>query len=77
VVDLLEQRHLGGRRFEPTEFIEEGPRVAVRLEVTDVRWGGESAEVYKVFTFRETGGEAVLLQDCIDRDDALAYLSAS
>jgi hypothetical protein len=77
VVDLLKQRHEGGRRFEPTEFIEDGHRVAVRLEITDVRWQGESVETYKVFTFREPGGAAVLLQDCIDREDALAHLSAS
>jgi hypothetical protein len=77
VVDLLERNHRGGRRFQPTELIEEGPRVAVRLEVTDARWDGESVEVYKVFTFGEPGDEAVLLQDCMDRDDALAYLRSS
>jgi len=44
--------------------------------VTDRRWDGEAAEVFKVFTFREPGGEAVLLQDCAGRDEALAYLTA-
>jgi hypothetical protein len=74
VVDLLEQQHRAGRRFEPTELIEQGPRVAVALRVTDRRWQGTSAEVYKVFTFSEPGGEAMLLQDCSDREDALARL---
>jgi len=76
VVDLLERHQKGGRRFEPTEFVEEGPRVAVGMRVTDVHWEGESAEVFKVFTFREPDGGAELLQDCIDREDALAYLNA-
>lgn len=75
MVDLLGRNHEGGRRFEPTEFIEEGPRIAVGMRVTDVRWEGESAEVFKVFTFREPGGGAVLLQDCIDREDALVHLN--
>ena len=77
MVDLLERHHHGGRRFEPLEFVEEWPRVAVALKVTDSRWHGEAAEVYKVFTFREPGGEAVLLQDCVDREDALARLRSA
>lgn len=76
MVDLLERRHRDGRRFEPLEFVERGPRVAVRLRVGDTRWDGETVEVFKVFTFREPGDEAVLLEDCIDRDDALARLDA-
>jgi hypothetical protein len=75
VVDLLQRHHEGGRRFEPTEFIEEGPRVAVGLTVRDRRWGDESVEVFKVFSFE--GERAVLLQDCTGRDDALAYLATS
>jgi hypothetical protein len=75
VVDLLAQHHDQGRRFDPTEFIEEGPRVAVAMNVTGPRWDG-NAEVFKVFTFREPGDAAVLLQDCTGRDDALAYLAA-
>ena len=46
------------------------------MTVTDPLWHGEAAEVFKVFTFREPGGEAVLLQDCAGRDEALAYLTA-
>jgi hypothetical protein len=64
VVDLLEHRHRQGIRFEPADFVEQGARVAVELG-----WGG-----YKVFTF--DGDRAVLLQDCIDRDDALAQLAS-
>jgi hypothetical protein len=75
VVDLLAQHHRHGRRFEPTEFIEEGPRVAVGLHVADPRWDGK-AQVFKVFTFRDPGDAAVLLQDCTGRDDALARLAA-
>ena len=74
MVDLLERRHRDGRRFQPVEFVEQGFRVAVALRVTDARWRGEAVEVYKVFTFREPDDKAVLLQDCVDRDDALAHL---
>jgi hypothetical protein len=74
VVDLLRDHHREGRRFRPTEFVEEGPRVAVGLAVTDAHWEG-AGQVYKVFTFRDPGGEAVLLEDCRDRDDALAKLA--
>ena len=77
MVDLLEQRHRDGRRFEPIEFVEEGSRVAVRLKVTDARWQGESAETYKVFAFTEPDDRAVLLQDCIDRADAVGYLGSA
>jgi hypothetical protein len=73
-VNLLEQHHAQGRRFQPQEYIEEGPRVAVRLAVTDAAWDG-AGETFKVFTFRPGGDDAVLLQDCIDRDDALRLLA--
>jgi hypothetical protein len=63
-VDLLEQKHRGGRRFELTEVVEQGPRVAVGL----------AAGHYKLFTFAEDD-RVVLLQDCIDRDDALRQLA--
>ena len=76
MVDLLKQHHEDGRRLEPTEFIEDGPRIAVKLKVSDQRWGGESAEVFKVFTFREPDERAILLQDCAGREDALTYLAA-
>lgn len=76
MVDLLRQHHESGRRFAPTEFIEEGSRVAVGLTVSDERWDGESAEVFKVFTFREPDGQAVLLQDTTGREDAIDHLSA-
>jgi hypothetical protein len=46
------------------------------MTVTDPGWDGEVAEVFKVFTFREPGGEAVLLEDCAGRDEALASLRA-
>jgi hypothetical protein len=75
VVDLLEQHHRHGRRFEPTELIEQGPRVAVGLRVSDPHWQGETADVFKVFTFSEVTEHAVLLQDCTGRDDAVARLA--
>jgi hypothetical protein len=62
-VDLLRQKHQAGRRFEPIELIEEGDHVAVQLH----------DGVYKVFTF--AGDQLVLMQDCVDRDDALAQLA--
>ena len=74
MVDLLGQHHEQGRRFQPSEFIEKGRRVAVGMTVTDARWGEESAEAFKVFTFAQSGDHAVLLQDCAGRDDALSYL---
>jgi hypothetical protein len=75
VVDLLGSHRRHGRRFEPTEFIEKGPRVAVAMTVSDPRWEGEPATgVFKVFTFDR--GRAVLLQDCTDRKEALMYLAA-
>jgi hypothetical protein len=75
VVDLLRGHHREGRRFTPTSFVEEGLRVAVELAVTDPLWQG-AAEVYKVFTFRESDGRAVLLQDCKDRRGALEKLAS-
>ena len=75
MVDLLRDHHASGRSFRPTELVEEGPRVAVGLRVTDPHWDG-AAEVYKVFTFREPDGQAVLLEDCRDRGDALAKLAS-
>ena len=74
MVDLLAEHHRHGRRFEPTEFVEQGPRVAVGMNVSDPRWDG-TAQVFKVFAFGEPGNAAVLLQDCTGRDDALAYLA--
>jgi hypothetical protein len=74
VVDLLRDHHREGRRFMPTELVESGPRVAVELAVTDPRWAG-TGRTYKVFTFREPDGRAVLLEDCRDRGDALAKLA--
>jgi hypothetical protein len=73
-VDLLADHRRNGRRLEPLELIEEGTRVAVRLAVSDPRWPG-AAEVFKVFTFGETGDEVVLLQDCADEENARALLS--
>jgi hypothetical protein len=61
-VDLLKQKHEAGRRFEPVELIEQEDRVAVQLH----------DGVFKVFTF--AGDEVVLLEDCVDREDALAKL---
>ncbi|HEV2591845.1 MAG TPA: hypothetical protein VGU02_08120 [Gaiellaceae bacterium] len=74
MVDLLKQRHEQGRRFEPTEFIEYGARVAVRLTVSDASWHDETAEIFKVFTFEDEDGKAILIQDCTGRDDALEYV---
>ena len=74
MVDLLRNHRRSGRRFTPTDFVEAGSRVAVGLSVTDPDWG-QTVEVYKVFTFREPGGEAVLLEDCQDRQDALEKLA--
>lgn len=73
MVDLLAQHHRNGLRFQPTEFVEDGPRVAVRMAVSDPG-RPERGETYKVFTFREPDDRAALLQDCTGRDDALAYL---
>lgn len=61
-MDLLEQHHRNGRRFEPVDVVAEGERVAFELP------GG----VWKVASFR--GDEIVLLQDCLDRADALGRL---
>jgi hypothetical protein len=61
-VDLLKQKHEAGRRFEPVELIEQEDHVAVQLH----------DGVFKVFTF--AGDEVVLLEDCVDREDALAKL---
>ena len=66
-MDLLGQHHRAGRRFEPVELVEAGPRVAVQLA------GGG----YKVFTFAADGTEIVHLQDCVDRADALRRLAAA
>jgi hypothetical protein len=55
-------KHRAGLRFEPGELIEQGDRVAVQLH----------EGVFQVFTFE--GDELVLIQDCIDREDALARL---
>jgi hypothetical protein len=49
-------------------------RIAVGLAITDSGWSGKG-ETYKVFTFREPGSEALLLQDCVDRDDAVNDLT--
>ena len=77
MVNLLEQRYREGVRFQPTEFIEQGPRVAVRMTVSNPRWHGEAATgIFKVFTFGATDERAVLLQDCTGRDDTLAHLEA-
>ena len=78
MVDLLEQHHREGRRFVTTEFIEQGLHVAVGLTVSDPHWQGEVATgIFKVFTFDGPDGEAVLLQDCSGRDDALARLASA
>jgi hypothetical protein len=73
-VNLLREHHRQGRRFEAAELVEGGSSIAVRLFVTDPHWEGRG-ETYKVVTFDETSGKAVLLQDCVGRDDALARLS--
>jgi hypothetical protein len=75
VVDLLRQRHEGGLRFEPNEFIETAERIAVGMTVSDSRRDDASAEVFKVFTFREQDDHAILLEDCAGRDDALRRLA--
>ena len=58
-------KHRAGLRFEPGELIDKGDRVAVQLH----------EGVFQVFTFE--GDELVLIQDCVDRDDALAQLAAT
>jgi hypothetical protein len=74
VVDLLKQHTQEGGRMEPTEFIERGERIAVGMTVSNPRWHGEaSPDIFKVFIFE--GDNAVLLQDCAGRDDALGYLT--
>ena len=61
-MDLLRHKHEAGRRFEPVELIERGDHVAAQLH----------DGVFKVFTFE--GEDVVLLDDCVDREDALAKL---
>jgi len=62
--------------MEPTEFIERGERVAVGMTVSNPTWHGEAApDIFKVFSFQ--GENAVLLQDCTGRDDALGYLEST
>jgi len=61
-VNLLKHKHKAGRRFEPVELIEREERVAVQLH----------DGAFKVFTF--SGEHVVLLEDCVDREDALAKL---
>jgi len=62
--------------MQPTEFIERGERVAVRMTVSRPAWHGQaSPDVFKVFGFEDD--KAVLLQDCTGRDDALAYLESA
>ena len=61
-MDLLKQKHRSGRRFAPVELIERDDRVAVQLH----------DGVFKVFTFE--GDDLVLMEDCVDREDALARL---
>jgi hypothetical protein len=68
------EHHREGRRLEPLELVEEGPRVAVKLAVTDPHWSGR-AEVFKVLTFRDPGAEIVLLEDCADEAHARELLS--
>jgi hypothetical protein len=68
------EHHREGRRLEPLELVEEGPRVAVKLAVTDPHWSGRG-EVFKVFTFREAGDEVVLMEDCSDEEMARALLA--
>jgi hypothetical protein len=70
-VNLLEQHHRNGLRYEPTELVERGRHVVVGLDVSKREWGA-SANVFKLFTFDEERDEIVLLEDCVDRDDALA-----
>lgn len=75
MVDLLTQHTQEGGRMQPTEFIERGERIAVGMTVSRPSWhGAEAPDIFKVFSF--DGEHAVLLQDCIGRDDALAYLDS-
>ena len=61
--------------MQPTEFIERGERIAVGMTVSKPAWhGAEAPDVFKVFSY--DGEHAVLLQDCIGREDALAYLAS-
>ena len=75
MVDLLAQHHESGRRFDPVEFLEAGPHVAVRMNVSDVRTPDARVDVFKVFTFGEPDERVVLLRDCIDHEHALQYLA--
>jgi hypothetical protein len=75
-VDLLASHHRGGRRFEPTELVERGDRVAVGLRVNDPD-REEPHEVFKVFAFEPSGERVSSMHDCVDRADALARLSGS
>ena len=76
MVDLLKQHTQEGGRMEPTEFIESGERIAVGMTVSNPTWHGQpSPDIFKMFSFE--GDNAVLLQDCTGRDDALAHLEST
>jgi hypothetical protein len=74
-VNLLEQHHRNGVRYEPTELVERGRHVVVGLEVSRPRLG-VSVGVFKLFTFDDERDQVMLLEDCVDRDDALARARA-
>jgi len=68
--------HENGRRFQVSEAIERGASVALGLAISQPEWSG-TVEVFKVFTFGETGNKVVGMQDCDSRESALAILATS
>lgn len=73
-MDLLSSHHQNGRRFQVCEVIERGAHVALGLTVSQPDWSG-TVDVFKVFTFGESGDKVVSMQDCDSREAALAMLT--
>lgn len=49
--------------------------MAVRLRVSQADWPGE-VEVFKLFTFRPQDDLVIRLDDCADRENAVAMLTS-
>lgn len=73
-MNLLSSHHENGRRFQASEAVEQGARVALGLMISQPDWSG-AVEVFKVFSFG-AGEKVVLMQDCVSRAAALAILAA-
>lgn len=74
IVGRLQQHIENGRRFTPEDFLEEGDRVAVGLQIVSPGWPAPT-KVYKVFTFAGSGDLVVRLTDCADEAQAEQLLA--